>query len=79
MFPWKDGVAAIVSLDGAEKNTIQFAPDGINFRSGVINTNPTCAPGVFCSDAFADNLNGRGISWDYVISWIKKAGQIIAF
>ena len=31
MFPWKSGIAAIVSLDGAEKNTIQYAPDGINF------------------------------------------------
>ena len=32
MFPFKDGVAAIVSLDGPEKNTVQYAPDGVNFK-----------------------------------------------
>ena len=32
MFPFRDGVAALVALDGPEKNTIQWSPDGINFE-----------------------------------------------
>ena len=63
MFPWKEGVAAIVSLDGAEKNTIQYAKDGINFKVVSIIQIPPVAPGVFCYDAFANNMNGRGITW----------------
>ena len=74
MFPWKDGVAAIVSLDGAEKNTIQFAPDGINFKVESFIQIPPVAPGVFCSDAFADNLNGRGISWGLCHIMDKESG-----
>ena len=74
MFPWKDGVVAIVSLDGAEKNTIQFAPDGINFKVESFIQIPPVAPGVFCSDAFADNLNGRGISWGLCHIMDKESG-----
>ncbi|HJN10326.1 MAG TPA: sulfatase-like hydrolase/transferase [Pirellulaceae bacterium] len=62
-FPWKDGVAAIVSLDGPEKNTVQFAPDGINFEVKSLLQIPPIAPGAFVPDAFADNGNGRGIVW----------------
>ena len=62
-FPWKGGVAAIVSLDGPEKNTVQFAPDGINFEVKSLLQIPPIAPGPFVADAFGDNSNGRGITW----------------
>ncbi len=63
LFPWKEGVAAIVSLDGPEKNTIQYAPDGENFEVMSIIQVPPVAPGPCVPDAFADNADGRGITW----------------
>lgn len=62
-YPYKEGIAAIISLDGPEKNTIQYAPDGVNFDVMSHIQVPPIAPGPFCPDAFADNGDGRGISW----------------
>ena len=74
MFPWKSGIAAIVSLDGAEKNTIQYAPDGINFSVKSIIQIPPVAPGPFVADAFSDNGNGRGITWGLAHVMDKESG-----
>lgn len=63
VFPWKGGIAAITSLDGPEKNTVQFAPDGVNFEIMSSIEMPPLAPGPFVPDAFADNGDGRGITW----------------
>jgi hypothetical protein len=63
LFPWKEGIAAIVSLDGPEKNTIQYAPDGENFEVMSIIQIPPIAPGPCVPDAFADSGDGRGITW----------------
>jgi len=63
MWPWKDGVAALVALDGPEKNTIQYAPDGENFKVMSILQVPPVAPGPFVADAFADTGDGRGFTW----------------
>ena len=62
-FPWKDGLAAIVSLDGPEKNTIQYSPDGINWEIKSIIQVPPIAPGPYIRDAYANNGNGRGFTW----------------
>jgi hypothetical protein len=63
MWPWKAGIAALVALDGPEKNTIQYAPDGVNFEIMSILQVPPIAPGPFIPEAFADNGDGRGITW----------------
>lgn len=63
MFPWKEGVAALVALDGPEKNTIQYAPDGENFKIVSLIQVPPVAPGPYCPDAFSDSGNGRGFLW----------------
>ncbi|MCF7848759.1 MAG: hypothetical protein K9M45_07920 [Kiritimatiellales bacterium] len=63
MFPWKDGVAALVALDGPEKNTIQWSPDGENFKVMSMIQVPPVAPGPFCPTAFAGDGNGRGFTW----------------
>jgi len=63
LWPWKGGIAGIVSLDGPEKNTVQFAPDGVNFRMMSMLQVPPVAPGPFVPDAFADNGDGRGVTW----------------
>jgi len=63
LWPWQSGIAALVSLDGPEKNTIQFARDDLNFEVKSLVQVPPIAPGPFVPDAFADNGNGRGITW----------------
>jgi hypothetical protein len=75
MFPFRDGVAAIVSLDGAEKNTVQYAPDGINFEIASLIQIPPVAPGPFVYDAFADNGDGRGITWGLCHIMDKESGN----
>ena len=63
MFPWKHGVAAIVALDGPEKNTIQYASDGENFEIASLIQVPPVAPGPYCPDAFLNSGNGQGFLW----------------
>ena len=63
LWPWKRGIAAIVSLDGPEKNTVQYAPDGVNFQMMSILQVPPIAPGPFVPDAFAAGGDGRGFTW----------------
>ncbi len=63
LWPWEGGIASLLILDGPEKNTVQFAPDGLNFEPKAHVTLSPQAPGPFCPDAFADNGDGRGITW----------------
>lgn len=60
---YKGGIATLLILDGPEKDTIQFAPDGLNFQPMAHVQLSPVAPGPFCPDAFADNGDGRGITW----------------
>lgn len=63
MWPWKDGVAALIALDGPEKNTIQYAPDGVNFEVMSNIQVPPVAPGPFVPDAYSNSGDGRGFTW----------------
>jgi len=63
LWPYKSGIAALVSLDGPEKNTVQYAPDGVNFKVMSLLQVLPIAPGPFVPDAFADNGDGRGFTW----------------
>jgi len=74
VFPWKQGLAAIVSLDGPEKNTVQYSPDGINWTVKSLIQLPPISPGPFVRDAYADNRNGRGITWGLCHVMDKESG-----
>ena len=63
LYPFREGIAAMLIKDGPEKNTIQYAPDGLNFELKSIVQFPPQAGGPFCPDAFAGDGNGRGITW----------------
>ncbi|MFR9650599.1 MAG: family 43 glycosylhydrolase [Rikenellaceae bacterium] len=63
LFPFREGVAAIVIKAGNEHNTIQYAPDWVNFEiASFVNILPN-APAGFINDAFTDTKDGRGITW----------------
>ncbi len=63
LWPWESGIAALLILDGPEKDTVQYAPDGLNFAPKAHVQLAPVAPGPFCPDAFADSGDGRGITW----------------
>ena len=63
LFPFKEGMAAMVTRDGNEHHTIQYAQDGVNFEIASITTLLPNAAGSFIPDAFSSDGNGRGISW----------------
>ncbi len=47
VWPFRGGIAALLSTDGPEKNTIQYAPDGINFEIEAVIRDPPVAGGLF--------------------------------
>ena len=63
LYPFRGGIAAVTSHEGPEKNTIQYAPDGLNFEVVGKVTVPPVAAGPHVPDAFSDSGDGRGVSW----------------
>ncbi len=63
LFPFREGVAAMVIKAGNEHNTIQYAKDWVNFEiASFVNLMPN-APAGYCPDAFTDAKDARGITW----------------
>lgn len=73
LFPFKEGVAAIVQRDGQEHNTIQYAKDWVNFEIASITELLPVAAGPYVPDAFTNTNDGRGITWG--ISHFTNAGN----
>ncbi len=63
LFPFRQGIAAFAIRDGLEANTIQFAPDGVNFSIAACVCLMPDAAGPYVPDAFTDTKDGRGITW----------------
>ena len=63
LYPFREGIVAITSHEGPEKNTVQFASDGLNFQEVGKVSVPPVAAGAYVPDAFADSRDGRGITW----------------
>ena len=63
LFPFMEGVAALVIRDGNEHYTIQYAKDWVNFEIAAITSLMPAAAGPFVPDAFSDTKDGRGITW----------------
>lgn len=63
VWPDRRGVAALVGPVGPEKNTIQYAEDGLHFHVMSHVTAPPMAPGAYRPDAFNGARNARGIRW----------------
>lgn len=63
LFPFRDGIVAITSHEGPEKNTVQYASDGLHFEVVGKVSVPPVAAGPYVPDAFEDNGDGQGIQW----------------
>jgi hypothetical protein len=62
-FPFEEGIATLVTRNGNENNTIQYAPDGVNFSVAAVSSLFPYAAGPYVPDAFLGDGNGRGITW----------------
>ena len=64
---YQAGVAALLTTDGPEKNTIQYAPDGVNFEIVAVLKGAPEALGVFRPNLFTPPNNNdaphTGIRW----------------
>ncbi|MFY0625007.1 MAG: family 43 glycosylhydrolase [Reichenbachiella sp.] len=72
LFPFREGVAAIIQRNGHEHNTIQYAKDWVNFEVVSNVELLPLAAGPYVPDAFTDTKDGRGITWG--ISHFIKEG-----
>ncbi len=78
LWKYKDGMAAFLRTDGVEKNTLQYAPDGINFEiKSVIKGGPEASGPYRQSEASDNPLDGMkwGLSHEVDCDW----GYIIRF
>jgi hypothetical protein len=63
LWPYREGIAALLIRDGNEANTVQYAPDGLSFDlKAIVDISPH-AGGPYIPDVSADNRDGRGILW----------------
>ncbi len=63
LWKYKDGIAAFLSTDGVEKNTLQYAEDGINFEiMSVIKGGPEAA-GPYRDEATENDSPVSGMTW----------------
>ncbi|WOH35699.1 hypothetical protein RI844_09925 [Thalassotalea fonticola] len=63
LWPYKNGIAALVTANGPEKNTVQWSPDGENFEIMANIVLPPDAAGPYVPDAYTNTDNGEGITW----------------
>ena len=73
LFPFKEGIAALVIKDGNEHFTIQYAEDGVNFHVASISAVMPIAAGPYVPDAFTNTSYGKGISWG--LAHVTHAGR----
>ncbi|MEM6771433.1 MAG: family 43 glycosylhydrolase [Bacteroidota bacterium] len=84
LFPWKEGVAALVTRDGNEHFTIQYAEDWVNFEIKSIVSLLPVAAGPFIPDAYTNTKDGRGITWGIshltnVTTWEQNHAVLLRF
>ena len=72
IWPYQGGIAAVLTTDGPEKNTIQYAEDGINFEIMSVIKGAPEAMGIFRTKN-TDESPLEGIRWGlchkYDSSW----------
>lgn len=62
LWPYNGGIAALLNRDGPEKDTIQYAKDGVNFEIMAHVSDTPQAGGAYRSE-YADRTPLEGIRW----------------
>ena len=76
VWPWEDGVAAMLLTDGPERNTIQWSPDGINFEiQSYIKQGPEAAGLVRDLATDIDPLDA--LAWGLTHQYANRDSQFI--
>lgn len=70
LWHYKGGIAALLTNDGPEKRTIQYAEDGINFEIKAYIDNPPIAAGLYRSEN-TDAGSLEGLRWGLCIGYGK--------
>lgn len=63
VWPYKEGVATLITANGPEKNTVQWAKDGVNFEVKANIVLPPDAAGLYCPDKYDNTKDGKGFTW----------------
>lgn len=63
LWPYKDGMVAMLTTDGPEKHTVQYSDDGINFEIMSMIKNAPEAPGPFRPNTISQDDPLDGITW----------------
>ncbi len=63
VWPWKNGIAAMIDWAGPEKGTVQYTEDGVNFKVVAALEDIPPAGGAYIADKFTDPEDGKGFSW----------------
>ncbi len=85
IFPYGDGVMALVYKDGPEHNTIQYSKDWVNFEIVAISELMPYAASFFMPDAMLDTDDARGVSWgmahfiNYNSDYNKMCSKLVRF
>ncbi|MHA6483358.1 glycoside hydrolase family 117 protein [Paenibacillus sp. strain BS8-2] len=78
LWHYRGGMAGLLSTDGPEKNTIQYAHDGINFEIEAVIKNPPEAAGPFRT-ADTERSPLEGIRWGLSHNVHSKWNHILKF
>ncbi|MGG1554036.1 glycoside hydrolase family 117 protein [Paenibacillus ferrarius] len=62
LWPYRGGIAALLTTDGPERNTIQYAPDGLQFGIEAYIEHPPEAGGPYRSE-LTDQHPLEGVRW----------------
>lgn len=76
IWKYQDGIALMHTVDGPERETIQFAEDGINFEIKSDATNLPHAFGLFREDTISQTNPLAGAAWglSHVLKWDRPGG-----
>ena len=84
LFPFMEGMAALVIRDGNEHYTVQYAEDAVNFEIASITSLMPVAAGPYIPDAFTNTKYGKGITWGIshltnVTKWEQNHAMLLRF
>lgn len=79
VWPYREGVAALIGPTGPDKNTIQYSPDGLHFSVKAHIEDPPKAPGGYRPDAFTNTGYASGFTWGVSMGSYRKWPYLVRF